>query len=158
MQEQRSQRDLEIQAEELQARNKILEEQLAMQKQCDEESRIAKERLSSQTIDIPDGEDVIGAFNWIAGQTMSARVNIRGIFAVGKGKTYPSTGGKSYCVLVHGLKCMSQAHSAVPVPCLYKLHGSGWAVHCSGGTLLLPLPCCLQVHLVRAIGGWTCVN
>ena len=41
MQEQRSQRDLEIQAEQNEARNQILEEQLAMQKQCDEELRIA---------------------------------------------------------------------------------------------------------------------
>ena len=59
MQEQRSQRDLEIQAEKLQARTNILEEQLATQKECDEELGIAKERLASQTINIPDGEDDI---------------------------------------------------------------------------------------------------
>ena len=62
MQEQRSQRDLEIQAEEFQARSNILEEQLAKQKQSDEELIIAKERLSSQTIDldqITDGDDEV---------------------------------------------------------------------------------------------------
>ena len=50
--EQRSQRDLDMQAEEFQARNRIFEEQLAMQKQCDQELRIVQERLSFQTIDM----------------------------------------------------------------------------------------------------------
>ena len=59
IQEQRSQRDLEIQAEELRAKNKILEKRLAAQKESEEELRIAKERLSSKTIHIPDGEDDI---------------------------------------------------------------------------------------------------
>ena len=59
IQEQRSQRDLEIQAEEFQAKNKILEEQLAAQKESEEELGIAKERLSSRTIHILDGEDDI---------------------------------------------------------------------------------------------------
>ena len=60
IQTQRSQRDLEIHAEEFQATNKILEEQLAAQKESEEELRIAKERFSSRTIDIPDGDDDIG--------------------------------------------------------------------------------------------------
>ena len=59
IQEQRSQRDLETQAEELQAKNKILEEQLVAQKESEEELGIAKERISSRTIDIPDGDDDI---------------------------------------------------------------------------------------------------
>ena len=59
IQEQRSQRDLELQAEELQANNRILEEQLAARKESEEELRLAKERLSSATIRIPDGEDDI---------------------------------------------------------------------------------------------------
>ena len=36
-----------------------MEEQLAAQKESEEELRIAKERLASQTIDIPDGDDDI---------------------------------------------------------------------------------------------------
>ena len=59
IQEQRSQRDLEFQVEELQAKNKILEEQLAARKGSEEELGSAKERLSSTTIHIPDGEDDI---------------------------------------------------------------------------------------------------
>ena len=62
MKEQPSQRDLEIQVEDIQVRNNISEEQFAMQKQCDEEFIIVKERLSSQTIDvdqISDGEDEV---------------------------------------------------------------------------------------------------
>ena len=42
-----------------QSKNNILEEQLAAQKEGEEELRIAKERLASHTIDIPDGEDDI---------------------------------------------------------------------------------------------------
>ena len=72
IQEQRSQRDLEIQAEELQAKNNILDEHIAAQKESDEELRIAKERLASQTIDIPDGEDDIEHFL----RASSAQVNL----------------------------------------------------------------------------------
>ena len=52
MQDQRTQRELEIPKGALLAKNKILEEQLVKQQQSDEEVRIAKERLSSQTIDV----------------------------------------------------------------------------------------------------------
>ena len=71
MQEQRSQRDLEIQVEELQARSQVLAEQFAAQKECDEELIISNERLASQTIDIPDGEDDIEQLL----QASSAQVN-----------------------------------------------------------------------------------
>ena len=46
----------------LQARSRILEKQLAKQQQSEEELRIAKERLSSQTIDVdklPEGNEEI---------------------------------------------------------------------------------------------------
>ena len=48
IQDQRNQRELEVQREELQRKNKSIQEQLARQ----EELRVAKERLSFQTIDV----------------------------------------------------------------------------------------------------------
>ena len=76
IQEQRSQRDLEIQAEDFQARNNILEEQLAAQKESDEEPIIANELVASQTIDIPDGEDDIEQLP----HASSAKVNLLTFF------------------------------------------------------------------------------
>ena len=55
IQDQRNPRELEVHREEFQTQNRTLEEKLARQ----EDLRIAKERLSSQTIDveqIPDGD------------------------------------------------------------------------------------------------------
>ena len=54
------------------------------------------------------------------GAMYSAKVCMHGILAMGKGKTLPSTGGNPYWVFVHGLKFISQAHSAVPVSCWYQ--------------------------------------
>ena len=65
MQDLRNQRELEIQKDAFLAKNKILEEQLAKQQQSDEELRIAKERLSPQTIDVDqilDNEEDVEQF------------------------------------------------------------------------------------------------
>ena len=50
LQNQRNQRELELQHEEFQAKNRSLEEELARQ----EELNAAKERLSSQTLDVDE--------------------------------------------------------------------------------------------------------